>query len=119
MFTLRQIFLIVSIVAVISFIVSMGLAGQGWAMGVAFGVLYLLTVGLVMWLSFSAVELFSEVRGAIESPDVSEFSPFRSERPEKLPDQPEQPDLERMMPGWSAEAETQARPESDKNGSEL
>jgi hypothetical protein len=102
MFSLRQIFLIIGIVSVISLVVSLGLAGQGWAMGVAIGAFFLTTVFVVMVLVFFAIDFYSRLRSAIETPQLDEFSPFRAEQPAKMPELPQSPNLEQMIPGWES-----------------
>ncbi len=103
MFSLRQILLLIGILSVVSLVISLGLTGSGWALGVTFGAAYLSIVLVVMLLGFLVIEFLSKLWGAVETQDIGDYSPFRAERPEKMPDQPERPDLERMMPGWDQE----------------
>ena len=103
MFSIRQILLAIAVFSVISLVISLGLAGQGWAVGVTFAILFLITALIVMVLAFLVIEFSSQVRGAMEKPKLDEFSPFRAERPEKMPERPEAPNLEQMIPGWEKE----------------
>lgn len=100
MFSLRQIFVAIGIVSVISLVISMGLAGQGWAMGIAFGVALLAGILLLMMVAFMLIELLSQMVSATEAPTLDDYSPFRAERPEKLPEPRQEPNLEQMIPGW-------------------
>lgn len=99
-FSLRQIFLWVGVFAVLSLVFGQAYGGHGWAVGISLALLFVVSILVLMIGSYLLLEISSQLLLSTKAPQLDDYSPFRAERPEKMPGAPEQPNLGEMIPGW-------------------